>query len=49
MHHCYNPNIGDGYNDLVYRAKSRILDNTSNSTKFNDKPRLILRKLFNIH
>ena len=49
MPHCCNPNIGDGYNDLVYRVKSRILDNTSNSTKFNDKPRLILRKLFNIH
>ena len=48
MPHCCNPKIGNGYYDLINRIESRLFDNSSNSTKYNDKPRLFLRKLFNI-
>ena len=48
MPHCCNPNLGDGYYDIFSRLKSRIYDESSNSTKYKDMPREYLRKLFKI-
>lgn len=48
MPHCCNPNLGNGYYDIYSRIKSRIYDETTESTKYNDLPREYLRKLFNI-
>ena len=48
MPHCCNPNFGNGYYDIYNRIKSRIYDNSNNSTKYNDLPREYLRKLFKI-
>ena len=48
MPHCCNPRLGDGYYDIYSRIKSRIYDQSENSTKFNDLPREYLRKLFKI-
>ena len=48
MPHCCNPKLGDGYYDIYSRVKSRIYDESENSTKFKDLPRETLRKLFKI-
>ena len=48
MPHCCNPNLGSGYYDFYNRIKSRIYDNSNNSTKYKDLPREYLRKLFKI-
>jgi len=48
MPHCCNPNLGSGYKDIYYRIKFRLNDNSIETTKYNDGPRLFLRKLFNI-
>ena len=48
MPHCCNPNLGKGYYDIYNRFIVRLYDNTQNSTKFQDKPRMFLRKLFKI-
>ena len=48
MPHCCNPNIGNGYYDLYSRVKSRIYDESVNSTKYKDLPREFIRKLLNI-
>ena len=48
MPHCCNPNLGNGYYDIFKRIKSRITDETTNSTKYKDLPREYLRKLFKI-
>ena len=48
MPHCCNPKLGDGYYDIYSRVKSRIYDESENSTKFKDLPRDTLRKLFKI-
>ena len=48
MPHCCNPNLGSGYYDIYKRVSSRIYDESINSTKYNDKPRKYLRKLFKI-
>lgn len=48
MPHCCNPKLGDGYYDIYSRVKSRIYDESENSTKFKDLPREKLRKLFKI-
>ena len=48
MPHCCNPKLGEGYFDFYSRVKSRIYDESYNSTKFKDLPREILRRLFKI-
>ena len=48
MPHCCNPNIGNGYSDIVFRIEKRLLDNSHESTKYKDLPREFLRKLFKI-
>ncbi len=48
MPHCCNPNLGNGYYDIFKRIKSRITDETTNSTKYKDMPREFLRKLLKI-
>ena len=48
MPHCCNPNLGKGYYGIYERIKSRIYDETSNSTKYKDLPREYLRKFFKI-
>lgn len=48
MPHCCNPNLGNGYYDLYSRVKSRIYDESINSTKYKDLPREFIRKLLNI-
>lgn len=49
MPHCCNPNLGNGYVDIYNRIIIRINDNTTNSTKFDDAPRMFLRKIFKIN
>ena len=48
MPHCCNPNLGKGYYNIYERIKSRIYDESSNSTKYKDLPREYLRKFFKI-
>ncbi len=48
MPHCCNPGLGNGYYDIYNRIKVRIYDNSINSTKYNDIPRIFLRKIFKI-
>ena len=48
MPHCCNPGLGNGYYDIYNRIKVRIYDNSINSTKYNDIPRMFLRKIFRI-
>ena len=48
MPHCCNPNLGNGYYDIFKRVESRLTDETTNSTKYKDKPREYLRKILKI-
>ena len=48
MPHCCNPGLGNGYSDIGFRIKKRILDNSQESTKYKDLPREYLRKFFKI-
>ena len=48
MPYCCNPNLGNGYYDIFKRIKSRITDETTNSTKYKDVPREFLRKFLKI-
>ena len=48
MPHCCNPKIGKGYISIYDRVLMRIKDNSIESTKYRDLPRMYLRKLFKI-
>ena len=48
MPHCCNPKMGKGYISIYERISTRIKDNSIDSTKYNDLPRMYLRKLFKI-
>jgi len=48
MPHCCNPEVGQGYYDVFKRIKSRIYDNSYESTKYKDLPRFYLRKILKI-
>ena len=48
MPHCCNPELGKGYINIYERIKFRIIDNSNESTKYNDVPRKFLRKIFKI-
>lgn len=48
MPHCCNPKLGKGYISIYERISTRIKDNSIDSTKYNDLPRMYLRKLFKI-
>ena len=49
MPHCCNPKIGKGYISIYDRVLMRIKDNSIESTKYKDLPRMYLRKLFKIN
>ena len=48
MPHCCNPELGKGYKSIYERVLMRIKDNSIESTKYNDLPRMYLRKIFKI-
>ena len=48
MPHCCNPKLGKGYISIYDRILMRIKDNSIESTKYRDLPRMYLRKLFKI-
>jgi hypothetical protein len=48
MPHCCNPSLGTGYRDVYNRIIFRLNDNSTETTKYIDKPRQFLRKFFNI-
>ena len=48
MPHCCNPKLGKGYISIYDRISMRIKDNSIESTKYRDLPRMYLRKLFKI-
>lgn len=49
MPHCCNPKIGAGYKDIYDRIKFRLNDNSTETTKYQDKPREYLRKFLKIN
>jgi hypothetical protein len=48
MPHCCNPNLGTGYRDIYNRIIFRLNDNSTETTKYIDRPRQFLRMFFNI-
>ena len=48
MPHCCNPKLGKGYKSIYDRISWRLLDNSNESTKYKDLPRVYLRKLLKI-
>tara|TARA_Y100000768_G_scaffold386877_1_gene376386 strand:- start:4594 stop:5829 length:1236 start_codon:yes stop_codon:yes gene_type:complete len=48
MPHCCNDKLGKGYVSVYERILMRVNDNSIESTKYNDLPRMYLRKLFKI-
>ena len=48
MPHCCNPQLGKGYKSVYDRISFRLLDNSNESTKYKDLPRIYLRKIFKI-
>ena len=48
MPHCCNPQLGKGYFNIYERIVFRINDNSFESTKYKDLPRIFLRKLLKI-
>ena len=48
MPHCCNPQLGNGYKSVYDRISFRLLDNSNESTKYKDLPRIYLRKIFKI-
>ena len=48
MPHCCNDKLGKGYKNVYERISMRVKDNSIESTKYQDLPRMYLRKLFKI-
>ncbi len=48
MPHCCNDKLGKGYISVYERILMRVKDNSIESTKYQDLPRMYLRKLFKI-
>ena len=48
MPHCCNPQLGKGFKSIYDRISFRLIDNSNESTKYKDLPRVYLRKIFKI-
>ena len=48
MPHCCNPQLGKGFKSIYDRINFRLIDNSNESTKYKDLPRVYLRKIFKI-